>query len=499
VTEVGYPEEGNGESEVATYFYQEGADRLASVLDPLGYATSYRYDRADRTAGIVHPGDLVESIEYDTDGRVEQLDLGALVSHSIVRGPDGNVLRVARNLSGGDKVQVERTYDGLGHVTSTVHFAKSGALAERLVTDGRGRLMLRGTMSSDGRSDVRDAVVASHYDPETGALFEQSTDWPLLASDAGDYPRFVEVTYEPGGAISTVGTRSYRSDAHGTLHPPVWMTASAEHNYYDANGRLRYRQQLGILREPDPLRVERVFGAWEEYLYDALGRRVMVRSISGGLCDNPSCYSAERSYAWGGDRIYFERSVPVDGADLIEGQYGSVLYTYGTDSRHPASVVRRDESGVAQAIFPHADWRGRIAMVTDSAGRRCDLGKRGCAGAVWPADLEDEFGAVAADAPLGTWFGSLLDGQRGMTGLLYSNGGHYDPRLGTDVERDVPGPDANDTWGAEWAPRWLTSWEDMGVPGAPRPLLQAVETLPSARGCIGDQCPAHAPTELRTR
>ncbi len=462
---VDYPETTDGEPGAATYYYDQATGHLASVVDPLGYATSFRYDGAGRTNGVLHPGDLFESIEYDADGRLERINLGSLLSNSFVRDPADGVLEVVQNLPGGDKVQLERTYDGLGHVTGTTDFTASPVRADRFAMDGRGRVMLREAILSTWRADVRGAVVVSHHDPETGRLSEQSAVAPLDAAGPGNYPRILEVTYERGGAVSTVGSLGYRSNANGILHPPVWMTASAEHNYYDADGRLRFRQQFGVLREADPLRVERIFGAWEQYLYDGLGRRVVVRTISNGLCDSPNCFSAERSYAWGGDRIYFEESASIDGADHLEGQYGSVQYTYGPDGSHPVSVAKNEDSGVTHVVFPHLDWRGRVALATDSAGRRCDLGNRACAGALWPADLEDEFGAVAPDAPFGPWFGSLLDGQHGTTGLLYRDGQHYDPRLGMFVEPEMPGSDAKATCESDPSRPWFTeeSWEGIAT------------------------------------
>jgi hypothetical protein len=116
----------------------------------------------------------------------------------------------------------------------------------------------------------------------------------------------------------------------------------------------------------------------ETYKYDALGRRVFVRSIKPVGCltndKNSGCHSFDNHTIWDGEQILAEvRSTPV-GVSGVEtnggapGQhYGTVEYTQAGVIDQPIAIAR---SGGA-VILPYADWSGMIDEATCATPGQC--------------------------------------------------------------------------------------------------------------------------------
>ena len=68
------------------------------------------------------------------------------------------------------------------------------------------------------------------------------------------------------------------------------------------HGKTRRRKRAAYSNHEDA-------GVWEEYRYDALGRRVMVRTrTDGGLCNYEAwgCRPAVTTFVWAGDQLLWE-------------------------------------------------------------------------------------------------------------------------------------------------------------------------------------------------
>jgi RHS repeat-associated protein len=134
--------------------------------------------------------------------------------------------------------------------------------------------------------------------------------------------------------------------------------------------------------------------AFEEYRYDALGRRVLVRSRQHYACTT-RCQSTLRRIVWDGDQVLAEiqapgytgtsaatmeqdvgfrvaaastlvpdtSAVPVTtNSTYYPGYYiGRVLYTHGPGIDHPLAMMRMEYSDSLPGpitIYPHENWKG---------------------------------------------------------------------------------------------------------------------------------------------
>src|SRR3712207_5932341 len=104
------------------------------------------------------------------------------------------------------------------------------------------------------------------------------------------------------------------------------------HSYYGPDGKLRAVQRHVQLSGGAK-------GTWEEYRYDALGRRVMVVARPGGsrhpgcdtlglqlcagLCTIGDCTSKVTTVVWDGDQVLREERQPYPGGSWTSPYYGA--------------------------------------------------------------------------------------------------------------------------------------------------------------------------------
>ena len=268
-------------------------------------------------------------------------------------------------------------------------------------------------------------------------------------------------------------------------------------SYYGADNKLRvFDRVIGF----DPLSDDRVYGmrgTFDEYRYDALGRRVLARTRRiGGTCPGTlDCQSRAVRTVWDGDRILYEiravggdivtggppppdstpdtltvsrrlrpASLPIHGPEAGETEFALPNHIPAPPARadtipdpgiesdgtyvsytHALGVSGIDEPiGIHkfgyQSIFPHTGWRGMLAMGTYANGAESD-----CAVAVpcdridWPAAkfTIDQGGYARSEAE--TWFGSLASTGTEGSGLQYMRNRYYDPKRGQFTQEDPIG------------------------------------------------------------
>ncbi|HST63054.1 MAG TPA: RHS repeat-associated core domain-containing protein, partial [Longimicrobium sp.] len=220
--------------------------------------------------------------------------------------------------------------------------------------------------------------------------------------------------------------------------------------------------------------------AFEEYRYDALGRRVLTRArrechqMFSGYCE----LGWVRRTVWDGDRELYEIQAPSSGEvayddarkeydttpvemDLRDGQpgdgneidpnpfYGRVAYTYGPGIDQPISVVRmgyadmRDTVGNVGyvqrepfAIVPLWNSRGQAGLgaFADGTWRSC-VGTR-CIKLTWP---EMWAGYARPQMFRDFWHGTLLQDKQDGSGLNYRRNRYYDPATGRFTQEDPIG------------------------------------------------------------
>ena len=131
-------------------------------------------------------------------------------------------------------------------------------------------------------------------------------------------------------------TRTYQLVARQTAEGGVEPGREVEtRSYYGADDRLRVLQRMELRRTTDSNHEDA--GVWEEYRYDPLGRRVMVRTrTDGGLCnyDAWGCTASTTTFIWAGDQLLWERKSASGTYASTAGGDVSYFHASGNDRPH---------------------------------------------------------------------------------------------------------------------------------------------------------------------
>jgi RHS repeat-associated protein len=246
-------------------------------------------------------------------------------------------------------------------------------------------------------------------------------------------------------------------------------------SYYGADGKLAAadRRSLSSYR-----------ANFEESRYDALGRRIWVRSrnacAAASGADSPLCRLDKiRRIVWDGDHELYEIQMPggdTDGAWLendvaqvqlpivigeenglrydLNPHFGRVAYTTGLAIDQPLSAIRfgyrslMDQHGdeyapldwAPFAIMPRWTARGLadIGTFDDGGVDRCTTfqGVQRCIWVDWPAQVY----AYARTKMRGNaWHGSATEDKADAAGTYYRRNRQYDPRTGRFTQEDPIG------------------------------------------------------------
>jgi RHS repeat-associated protein len=250
-------------------------------------------------------------------------------------------------------------------------------------------------------------------------------------------------------------TREYDASGNMTVGRQAregseYLRQSVTRNWYGADETLRATQTSD--GEGPSLR-----GVWEEYRYDPLGRRILVRSVRSGLCTAAGelCLNTITRYVWSGDQILWEMRVPGADGDNLEAttatgvpsghqiRYGRVSYFHAGGIDRPLSI-RKDEG---TSIIPHTNWRGLFAWGTWGAGSLqgvtsdCQSGvpPTNCVNLAWPGWQTSAWHVDGNAGETEYWMGSLVDGMRDASGQIYMRNRYYDPATGQFTQQDPIG------------------------------------------------------------
>ena len=457
------------------------------VLYPRGHFKQYTYDPDGRTTRIredtTATGGSVNDItlRYDARGKAVEITpfstggygpdhngysgLGALVSHDQQR-PYYSAL--------GPRTDWEVwTVDALGNVAST-----GGSYAFKEPTTF-------GIQNYNGSSMTWNA-----FQPATGRLLlvrthSGSSNTPEesgCSSSQGDSTVRVN-RFDRAGNIQFT-TAAWRHQASGTCYgywfdeyQRAWPTRTDSYGsdsahvhsarYYDANARLRVvdaRMQgngrLGLSADPP---------GYEEYRYDALGRRILRRARhtgTNGMPADSALLDLVQRFIWDGDHLVAEIQAPGGNSvstAVLEGDtippssdgewYGRVLYLAGEGIDRPISIIRigygKTAGGVYRAwqpiaITPRWDYQGRgYGLAVYGPTAQCQPAGSGsaCLTIQWPAVLAS--GKLSshsfAQYAYNGWFGSLVQDQLDGTGQYYRRNRYYDPATGRFTQEDPIG------------------------------------------------------------
>jgi hypothetical protein len=252
--------------------------------------------------------------------------------------------------------------------------------------------------------------------PAGGRILTVEQTWP--GTDPTDWESYKDqssYTYDTSGnLVSTTETRHYVNVSGSNVATPLNTEWEMSSSYYASDGKLMVHQ---VTRDTAAYSSgyydEASWGVYEEYWYDALGRRILQRSRQDSpICTISSrCQSSMTRYVWDGDQILWEiRSDSLDvknpSGSGLTGQTGSIGYVHAGGIDAPVGMIRNGTS-----LIMNRDLRGLYFEVTDTAGDYTfDVE---LPGATWSAqgvdyDLKDTQ----------IWAGSLVMGQKDRTGLV---------------------------------------------------------------------------------
>jgi len=488
-----------------SYVYDRGLGALQTAYDLQGARYDFSYNARGELNSLTYPSQYGEVFHYDSDGRLSADTLRNTggtafprIEFALVRA--SNYAYDARDLVlwSGDPVffkdTLRATYSGLGHLLKSqlIQHGHYIGVSETGVTNSPARY-------TTVEQYALDALVNRTQGVTRDTLTTSSGYWTSSLSN-------ITSTYERGtGRLLTdrsVSVRTnYSYDSAGSVvltsnmgDIAVQSPAEERASFFAADGSLRaVDSRWAAGQSASILSVQKY--TFEEYRYDALGRRIWLRAqkwcndvapmdvmqatdcrtsplrrtiwdgnqelaeiqMPWGL-QSPSGYTISTTPTWWENDIN-----PVSLGTLYTNQgtgdanpyFGHVVYTAGRGIDQPVAITRvnyvmaldlvsRQPYSHVQApftIMPFWNARGDApgGVFSNGAGALCDppTSQTACVGIKWPWTWSayDRQLALARIA----WHGTLLESRRDHSGLGYMRNRYYDPKSGRFTQEDPLG------------------------------------------------------------
>lgn len=420
--------------------YDPATSVLSGVTDRLGNAFSFAYDALGRPVKTTMPGGIVDTATFDIDGR--QLTrwegsalLGTLNSEVMQYDARGKLMVITT-----PQTDFRQWYTGLGNLAATdwSDVFDFGRSREDFVTDALGTVAAHRTW--DGvtvQPDDRTPWFQNTYDSSIGRLRIAAKLPPsTLSPFAGDS---TNRSYDTAGNMSWGQQKQWGPIYNGDYQQVRQMDSRS---YYAADGKLRVFQSSDQNTDGH---LYTLTGVWEEYRYDPLGRRVLVRANRDDLCASSpeACRSSITRYVWAADQLLWELKAPGASTDNLEAtsgtgpEYGQVSYTHAGGIDRPLVIAKG-----TTVLITHQNWRGMFSRGTKPNGTLdCPQpGASDCVAVAWPGWSTTAWLAKNGRGPqTNNWFGSLSSEQRDASGQLYRRARYYDPLAGQFTQSDPIG------------------------------------------------------------
>jgi RHS repeat-associated protein len=476
----------SGAATTASFGY-DTTGALASVTDLEGRVSTFQYNFRDELVQHVVPAPIVPLVEqwhYDGEGLLDQW--GARAQNSAIFnlrnqsfGYDARGKQIAQTDSLiAPLATLANDYDGIGQLTRAVTRIPGTTTQTLYGTDGLGNVTgVKGiegtTYNNGGFSSSSTDTTGKKFDPVSGRLV-LSYDAGLMSGDSTAGVKPFVTRYDLSGNVIWSGRFGYS----------YTQTQNESRSYYGADNQLRAvdaRSWGGRFSQAATF-------TFEEYRYDALGRRIVVRarrSCEGMTDGTPQHYprvdcnvSTIRRTIWDGSAELGEIQMPgVEGTDLERETmppesgagtppvntnpfFGRVAYTYGLGVDQPVAITRLNYSTVVPVsgggwtvafvspftVYPLWNTKGQSDLVAHTASvPACNNGQvlPGAAPATTCVrfDVGDNYwlAYLRQIGSRGGWQGSLLDDKQDASGMMYRRNRYYDPMAGRFTQEDPIG------------------------------------------------------------
>jgi RHS repeat-associated protein len=421
-----------------SFSYHPVTGALTRAVSRLGHGFDFHHAHDGALTSIRMPGAVVDSMRYDREGRLTwRLEAGpqdsVLHAETMQYDARGKLLHV---VDGGSAFR--NWYSGLGTLVGNDwhNLQDVGRIAEELRTDPLGNIAVRRTTVGADANAGEFPQFQNVYQASTGRLIAMRRVPPANpgAEFAQDSTRRF---FDAGGNVTRTYQRVARPASDGGVEPGREVETRS---YYGADDRLRVFQKMELRRTTFSNHEDA--GVWEEYRYDPLGRRVMVRTrTDGGLCNHDAwgCTSSTTTFVWAGDQLLWELKSASGTYAAAAG--GDVSYFHAGGIDRPLVITKSGES-----IVPHQNWRGVFARGTYADGPRvgrssdCPPGvTTGCTPIQWPGERTTAYHELDPRGEIRNWFGGLVDDMRDASGQMYRRNRYYDPQTGQFTQPDPIG------------------------------------------------------------
>jgi RHS repeat-associated protein len=447
----------NAAAQVDSFTYDAVTGALSTARDRGGVAFSFHQDLLGRPTSTHMPGvgsaALIDSTVYDIGSRAVRRMTGTasapagMMDERMQYDARGKTIRV--DLPNGTASASMNWYSGLGNLVGTEwdNVAGNGNTREEYVIDALGNIRERRTPLQSGTQHPHDFYYEYAIDGVNQRVLrivkKDTASWVDSLDFQADSARRL---YDGSGNVTTALQAVELGTGSGTR-------TVATRNYYSADDRLyavHHFDQTPSVQN----------GSWEEYRYDPLGRRIIVRTVREGLCSGggigdpgPVCQSTITRFVWSGDQILWELRAPGAAGDNLEAtngsavpnhaiRFGRVSYLHAGGIDRPLTITKDETS----SIIPHQNWRGTFAWGTWGKGTykgyQSDCvsgGPSTCANVAWPGWQTNAWHAGGNPGEQEYWMGSLADGMRNVNGQIYMRNRYYDPATGQFTQVDPIG------------------------------------------------------------
>jgi RHS repeat-associated protein len=426
----------------------------------MGNGFGFQYDLDGRLTQRTAPGGIAEVNRLDADNRLLRRSLtspaaGTLFYDTLTYDDRDKVT------TAGGSAPASATYTGLGALEKWIDKAEDHYENTTKVIDPLGNLQWE---------DRRWVDINAGYSPQhtqQSYRYAQGTGRQLSMQEYSTFDG--HITDQDFWGYDAGGNRDWHSGAHMGSSNSYGTRLMQERmqSYYGADDRLRVVDRQRCLTGVMPTNSgttgivscgpwDETLGqdpsAFEEYRYDALGRRVLVRrrlyEVYGNCTTSyHTCSSSIERFVYDGDQILWEIRTPTDltatagqlESDAGSGDFGGrVGYTHGPGIDAPLDLIRIGHDAGTMTIVPHANWRGIYAKGTFADGSTTQ-GTFSTNEIPWPGPNADAWHHPIAPAQPSNWFGSLILDQRDASGLMFRRNRQYDPATGRFTEEDPIG------------------------------------------------------------